>query len=95
MGKAPDPTPPRETSAAQTGTSVSTAIANAFLTNMDETGPDGSKTFDQTGDYTFTDPYTQETYTVPRFSLTQTLFAATAGHQATARRREPEPCNVG
>lgn len=69
----PDPTPPRETSAAQTGTSVSTSIANAFLTNQNEYTPDGSKTFDQTGSYTFTDPYTSETYTVPRFSMTQTL----------------------
>ena len=71
--KAPDPTPPRETSAAQTGTSVSTAIANAFLSNMNETTPDGSKTFNQSGSYTFKDPYTGETYTVPRFSVTQTL----------------------
>lgn len=74
MGKsAPKPTPPKETSAAQTGTSVSTAIANAFLQNMDETGPDGSKTFKQTGDYTFTDPYTNKTYTIPRFTVNQTL----------------------
>jgi len=69
----PDPTPPKETSAAQTGTSVSTSIANAFLTNSNEYTPDGTKTFDQTGSYTFTDPYTNETYTVPRFSMTQTL----------------------
>lgn len=74
MGKsAPSPTPPRETSAAQTGSSVSTSIANAFLTNMDEVTPDGTKTFDQTGSYTFTDPYTNQTYTVPRFTVTQTL----------------------
>lgn len=69
----PKPTPPKETSAAQTGTSVSTAIANAFLTNQNEYTPDGSKTFEQTGDYTFTDPYTNETYTVPRFTMSQTL----------------------
>lgn len=73
MSNAPAPTPPKETSAAQTGTSVSTGIANAFLTNMDEYTPDGTKTFNEVGDYTFTDPYTNETYTVPRFSVTQTL----------------------
>lgn len=74
MGKsAPAPTPPKETSAAQTGTSVSTSIANAFLQNMDEVTPDGTKTFTQSGDYTFTDPYTGETYTVPRFTVEQTL----------------------
>src|SRR3990167_9174937 len=69
----PDPTPPKETSAAQTGTSVSTAIANAFMTNANENTPDGSKTYDQTGSYTFTDPYTNSTYTVPRFTMNQTL----------------------
>ena len=73
---APAPTPPKETSAAQTGSSVSTSIANAFLQNMNETTADGTKTFDQTGDYTFTDPYTKQTYTVPRFSVTQTLSPA-------------------
>lgn len=74
MGKrAPAPTPPRETSAAATGTNVSTAIANAYLTNMNETGPDGTRTFNQTGTEQVTDPYTGQTYTVPRFSVTQTL----------------------
>lgn len=78
MGKksAPDPTPPKETSAAQTGSGVSTSIANAFLTNMNETTADGTKTFDQTGEYSFTDPYTGQTYNVPRFSVTQTLSDA-------------------
>jgi hypothetical protein len=79
MGKAPDPTPPRETSAAQTGSSVSTSIANAFLQNMNETTADGTKTFDQTGSYSFTDPYTGQSYTVPRFSVTQTLSEAQQG----------------
>jgi len=74
MGKsAPSPTPPRETSAAATGTNVSTAIANAFMTNMDETGPDGSRTFTQSGQEPVTDPYTGQTYQVPRFSVNTTL----------------------
>lgn len=76
MSNAPAPTPPKETSAAQTGTSVSTSIANAFLQNMNETTADGTKTFDQTGSYSFTDPYTGQTYDVPRFSVTQTLSPA-------------------
>lgn len=71
--KPPAPTPPRETSAAATGTNVSTAIANAYLTNMNETGPDGSRTFTQTGSQSVTDPYTGETYEVPRFSVETTL----------------------
>lgn len=74
MGKkAPKSPDPRDTSAAQTGTSVATSIANAWLTNMNEVTPDGSKTFDQTGTTSFTDPYTGETYQVPRFTVTQTL----------------------
>ena len=74
MGKkTPQPTPPKDISAAQTGSSVSTSIANAFLQNMNETTPDGTKTFDQTGNYSFTDPFTGQTYDIPRFSVNQTL----------------------
>jgi hypothetical protein len=73
MSKAPAPTPAVETSAASTGTNISTAIANAFLTNMKESGPDGSKTFDQTGSTSITDPYTGKTYEIPRFSVNTTL----------------------
>jgi hypothetical protein len=73
MGKASPPPPPdpRETSSAQTGTNVSTSIANAFLTNANENTPYGSRNFSVTGDYTWTDPYTNETYTVPRFTVDQ------------------------
>lgn len=73
---APDPTPPKETSAASTSTNVATSIANAFLTNANEVTPDGTKTFDQTGSYSFTDPYTGKTYDIPRFTVTQTLSGA-------------------
>lgn len=76
MGKkAPQPTDPRLTSAAATGTNVSTAIANAYLQNMNETTADGTKTFEKTGMETVTDPYTGKTYQIPRFSVTQTLSA--------------------
>ena len=73
MSKAPAPTPPKETSAAQTGSNVSTGIANAYLQNMNEVTPDGTKTFEETGSASFTDPYTGETYDTPRFTVTQTL----------------------
>lgn len=69
MGKkAPQPTPPRETAQAQTGTNVATAIANAFLQNINEYTPEGSTTFTPTGSYTYTDTYTGQTYTIPTFS---------------------------
>lgn len=70
---APAPTDPRETSAATTGTNLSTAIGNAWMTNMNEYGPDGSREFNNTGTETVTDPYTGQTYQVPRFSVTTTL----------------------
>ncbi|WP_434286304.1 tail fiber domain-containing protein [Celeribacter sp. SCSIO 80788] len=75
MGKssAPEPTDPVETSAATTGTNVSTAIANAFLGNVNQVTNDGTLTYDQTGSYSWTDPYTGETYDVPTFTATQTL----------------------
>lgn len=75
MGKAspPQPTDPKETSAATTGTNVSTAIANAYLQNMDEIGPDGTRTFSQTGEQSIFDPYTNKTYDIPRFQVETTL----------------------
>lgn len=71
--KAPAPPDPRETSAAQTGSSISTALANAFLGNVSQRTPNGSLDYDQTGSYTWTDPYTNKTYTIPRFTATQRL----------------------
>lgn len=74
MGKsAPKPTDPKETSAAQTGSNVSTAIANSFMGNVNKVGPDGTTTYDQSGSYTWSDPYTGQSYTVPRFTENVTL----------------------
>ena len=74
MGKEfPDPTPPKETSAAQTGTSVSTAVANAFLQNPSEITPNGSTNVNPTGTYKWTDPYTGQSYNIPTFTRTTTL----------------------
>ena len=76
---APAPTPPKEVSAATTGGNVTTGITNAWLQNMDETGPDGSRTFTQSGTQSVTDPYTGLTYQVPRFSVNTTLSQAQQG----------------
>lgn len=73
MSKAPKPTDPKLTSAASTGTNLSTGIANAYLTNMNEIGPDGTRTTERTGMESVTDPYTGLTYQVPRFTTTTTL----------------------
>ncbi|SLN65044.1 hypothetical protein [Ruegeria meonggei] len=75
MGKpdAPEPPDPKETSAAQTGTSVATAIANNAIGNVNQVTPDGTLTYDQTGSHTFRDPFTGKTYDVPTYTATQTL----------------------
>lgn len=74
MGKnAPQPTDPRDTSAAQTGSNVASGITNAWLQNVNEVGPNGTRTFDQTGAETIRDPFTGESYQVPRFTVTTTL----------------------
>jgi hypothetical protein len=78
MGKPDPPQPPNpyQTAAAQTGTNVSTGVANAFLNNVNQQTPQGSLTYDVTNNYNWTDPSTGQTYTIPRFTATQTLSPA-------------------
>ena len=75
MGKPDPPTPPnpQATAAAQTGTNVSTAVANAYLNNVNQNTPDGSLSYAATGSYGWTDPSTGQTYNIPTFTSTQTL----------------------
>lgn len=70
---APTPPDPKQTSAAQTGTSVATAIANSNLQNVNQVTPNGNLTFNQSGTTNFTDPYTGQSYDIPSFTATQTL----------------------
>lgn len=75
MGKPSAPTPPdpNVVAGAQTGTNVNTAIANTQLGQVDQYGPGGSLTYDQTGTNSFTDPNSGETYDVPSYSATTQL----------------------
>lgn len=66
----PAPPDPKDTAAASTGTNVDTAIANAWLGNINEITPEATTKVDQTGDYTWTNDYTGESYTVPTFTRT-------------------------
>lgn len=74
--KAPKPPDPKETSAAATGTSVGTAIANTMMGNVNQVGPDGSLTYSQSGTYDWMDPYTNKTYKLPTFTATTSMSDA-------------------
>lgn len=75
MSKPDTPSPPNPTAVAgaQTSTNVNTAVANAFLNNMNQVTPTGSLDYNATGTYSWTDPTTGSTYNIPRFTATQTL----------------------
>lgn len=70
---APKPPDPKDTSAAATGTNISTAIANSYLNNADQVTPDGKITYTDNGYKSITDPYTGKTYQVPTRTATTTL----------------------
>lgn len=74
--KAPDPVDPKETGAAQTSTNVTTALANAQLNNVNQYGPNGSKTYSTSGSKNFTDPTTGASYNIPQYNETTTLSDA-------------------
>ena len=75
MSKPDAPTPPNpyQTAAAQTGTNVATGVANAYLNNVNQNTPQGSLAYDVTGSYSWTDPVTNQTYSIPQFTSNQTL----------------------
>jgi hypothetical protein len=70
---APQPPNPIATAAAQTGTNVSTAVANAYLNNVNQNTPQGSLSYDVTGSQEWTDPSTGAKYSIPRFTSNHTL----------------------
>lgn len=94
MGKksAPEPPDPRETAAASTSTNIGTAIANAGLNQVNQITPDGNLTYSQTGSSSWTDPYTGETYLIPRYTATQTLSPA---QQAIKTQTDAAELNLG
>ena len=72
----PTPPDPYETAGAQTGTNVSTAVANAFLNNVNQYTPYGSLTYGQSGTYKWTDPNSGAEYDIPQFTATQSMSPA-------------------
>jgi hypothetical protein len=93
--KAPKPPDPKDTSAAATGTNVSTAIANSYLNNADSYTPEGSVKWTDTGTKDVTDPYTGKTYQVPIRTSTTTLSEAQQGIYDTNNQTEQNLANVG
>ncbi len=75
MGKpqAPAPPSPKEMAAGQTGTNVTTAMANNAMGMVDQNTPYGNMSYSQTGSQSFTDPYTGQTYDVPKYASNLTL----------------------
>ncbi len=71
--KAPPPPDPKETASASTGTNIGTAIANANLSGVNQIGPNGTKMREQTGSYSYKDPFTGQSYDIPTFTETTTL----------------------
>lgn len=71
----PTPPDPHETAAAQTGTNIGTAVANNAMGMVNQVTPDGSLTYSQNGTYSWTDPYTHQTYNLPQYTAT-TAFSA-------------------
>lgn len=77
--KAPSTPSPTATAAAQTGSNVSTAIANQQLNAINQVGPQGSVSYSQNGTYTFTDPSTGKSYQLPKMTQTTALSAGQQG----------------
>ncbi|WP_420959366.1 tail fiber domain-containing protein [Brucella sp. IR073] len=90
--KAPKAPDPKETSAAQTGTNIGTAVANSWLNNVNQVTPDGTLTYSQTGSKKYYDPYTGKTYDIPTFTATQTLSPQ---QQAIKQQEDATNLNLG
>lgn len=67
---APDP---YKTAAAQTGTNITSGVAQQQLNQTNQVTPYGNLTYTQTGMQTVTDPATGKTYQIPQSTATQTL----------------------
>ncbi len=73
QGDAPTPPNPAQTAAAQTGTNVSTAVANSQLNRVNQVTPGGSLTYEDNGTYSWTDPSTGYTFSLPKQTAVQRL----------------------
>lgn len=93
MGKPSAPTPPdpKVTAAAQTGTNVSTAIANAALGNVNQVTPYGSLTYKQSGQQFVNDANGGKWYVGPNGQYTQTMPTGGGAAASTPVRSSGKP----
>jgi hypothetical protein len=71
--KSPKPPDPNVVAGAQTGTNISTALANSYLNNVNQVGPEGSVSYSTSGTRSVTDPSTGATYQIPIWTQTSSL----------------------
>jgi hypothetical protein len=69
---APPPPDPYKVAEAQTGANVGSAIASGVMGNINQVGPDGSTSYNQTGTYKMTGP-DGKTYDIPNYTQTTSL----------------------
>jgi hypothetical protein len=97
VSKNPAPQPPsvQQTAAAQTGSNISTALAQQQLNTIDQVGPDGSTKYSQSGTYAFTDPSTGQKYTLPKLTQTTTLSPEAQALKSTGQQTSQNLANLG
>lgn len=92
---APKPPSASSLASAQTGANVGTAIANANLGYVNQVTPDGSLTYSQSGNYDWKDPTTGKTYSIPKFTATQTLSPASQNIYNLGKQTETNLADIG
>lgn len=88
----PKPPDPVATAAAQSGTNRDTAIAGQLLNMTNQVGPDGTLTYNQTGNNSYVDSLTGKTVTLPSYTATTSL---SAGQQAIKDQTDAASLNLG
>jgi hypothetical protein len=74
--KVPKPPDPAVTAAAQTGSNISTAQAQQLFNMVDQSNPYGSSTYNNIGTWSYKDPSTGKTITIPKFENKTVLSPA-------------------
>ena len=98
FGNTPTPPNPIQTAAASTSTNVATGVANAMLNNVNQNTPEGSLRYDNTSNYSWNDPVTNVTYSIPQFTATQSLSPfgqELQGYQQGAQRNLGQAAGYG